>query len=308
MNHYPVYPPGLVQGEFAGVRFAIDMLTGCRLEPGTLLALRRPLRQAAAEALGESARALFDVPLSNDQWSLRRHQKPAPGFVLHVTRHELGQMMEGDRLELEFLLLGSAAQSIGDLVAIIRQLGIHGLAHGEGCFEIAEICCLSSAGGWQRLGSVALQGAGVTPELIRLDHWLDDYWPPRVPVLLEFDTPLRLVAAGRVLRRPRFEQLFPFLLRRVTSMLHAYCVLEVVDDPAPLLQAARSCRAAWQSIDWLDWRETERPEKVGGLLGTLRIDGPELDAILWVLLLATLFGVGKGAAYGSGHCRLQVAE
>jgi len=308
MSYYPVYPACLNQGEFTVVRFALDMLTGCRLEPGTLLSLRPALRQAAAEVLGERAHELFDTPLSNDQWSLRRHQKPAPGFVLHVTRHALGEMMEGDRLELEVLLLGSAAQSIGALVAIIRQLGTQGLIHGEGCFEIAEICSLSSAGDWQRFGSAALQGAGVTPELIRLDHWLEDNWPLRVPVLLEFDTPLRLVTAGRVLRRPRFEQLFPFVLRRVTSMLHAYCILEAVDDPAPLLQAARSCRAAWHTIDWLDWRETERQERVGGLLGSLRIDGPELDAILWVLLLATLFGVGKGAAYGAGHCRLQVAE
>ena len=128
-----------------------------------------------------------------------------------------------------------------------------------------------------------------------------------MPVLLEFVTPLRLVTAGRVLRRPRFDQLFPFLLRRVTSMLHAYCAIEAVDDPAPLLQAARSCRSGWSRIDWLDWRETDRQEGVGGLLGTLWLDGPELDTILWVLLLATLFGAGKGAAYGAGHCRLQVA-
>jgi hypothetical protein len=308
MNHYPIYPACLNQGEFTVTRFVLDMVTGCRLEPGTLLSLCRLLRLAAAEVLGEGADALFDTPLSNDQWSLRRHQKPAPGFVLHVSHHELGPLLEGDRLQFEFLLLGSAAQSIGDLVAIIRQLGIQGLAHGEGCFEIAEISILSSAGAWQRLGSAALRGSGVTPQLIRLDHWLDDCWPPRVPVLLEFDTPLRLVTAGRVLRRPRFGQLFPFLLRRVTSMLHTYCLLEAVDDPAPLLQAARGCRSSWNSIGWLDWRETDRQERVGGLLGTLRIDGPELDAILWVLLLATLFGVGKGAAYGAGHCRLQVAE
>jgi len=307
MSHYPVYPDCLNQGEFTVVRFALDLLTGCRLEPGTLLGLRQPLRQAAAEVLGKCALRLFDAPLSADQWSLRRHQKPAPGFVLHVTRHESVEMMEGDRLELEFLLLGLTAQSIDDFVAIVRQLGTRGLARGEGHFEIAEIKVLGSAVAWQRFGSAALHGAVVAPRLIRLDHWLDDHWPTKMPVLLEFVTPLRLVTADRVLRRPRFDQLFPFLLRRVTSMLHAYCAIEAVDDPAPLLQAARSCRSGWSRIDWLDWRETDRQEGVGGLLGTLRLDGPELDTILWVLLLATLFGAGKGAAYGAGHCRLQVA-
>ena len=308
MSHYPVYPACLSQGEFTVVAFALDMLTGCRIEPGTLLCLRQPLRSAAAAVLGECALALFDAPLSADQWSLRRHQKPAPGFVLHLPRHKAGEMMEGDRLEFEFLLLGSTAQSIGDFVSIIRQLGTQGLARGEGCFEIAEIRMLGPSGDWQRLGSAALQGADMTPRLIRLDHWLDDHWLPQVPVLVEFVTPLRLVTAGRVLRRPRFDQLFPFLLRRVTSMLHAYCAFEPVDDPAPLLKVARNCHSGWSNIDWLDWRETDRQEMVGGLLGTLRVDGPELDAILWILLLSTLFSAGKGAAYGAGHCHLQAAE
>ena len=307
MSYYPVYPSCLTQGEFTVVRFALDLLTGCRLEPGSLLGLRQPLREAAAAVLGERALGLFDAPLSTDLWSLRRHQKPAPGFVLHVTRHEAVEMLEGDRLELELLLLGSTAQSIGDFIAMIRQLGTQGLARGEGHFEIAEIRCLGAVGDWQILDPAVTRGTVVTPQLIRLDHWLDDHWLSRAPVRLEFVTPLRLITAGKVLRRPRFAQLFPFLLRRVTSMLQAYCTLEAVDDPGPLLQAAQSCRSAWNSNGWLDWRETDRREAVGGLLGTLQVDGPELDTILWVLLLATLFGAGKGAAYGAGHCRLQDA-
>jgi hypothetical protein len=34
------------------------------------------------------------------------------------------------------------------------------------------------------------------------------------------------------------------------------------------------------------------------------LDGPGIDGLLWVVLLATLFGVGRGAAYGAGQCRL----
>ena len=307
MSCYPVYPACLTQGEFTVVRFALDLLTGCCLEPGSLLGLRQPLREAAAAVLGERALDLFDAPLSTDPWALRRHQKPAPGFVLHVTRHDAVEMLEGDRLELEILLLGTTAQFIGDFVAMIRQLGTQGLARGEGLFEIAEIRTLGSGGDWQRLDPTATWNTVMTPQLIRLDHWLDDHWLSRAPVRLEFVTPLRLITAGKVLRRPRFDQLFPFLLRRVTSMLQTYCALEAVDDPGPLLQAAQSCRSAWNSNGWLDWRETDRREAVGGLLGTLQVDGTELDTILWVLLLATLFGAGKGAAYGAGHCRLQDA-
>ena len=204
------------------------------------------------------------------------------------------------------LLLGTAVQSLSDFTRGLGQLGRDGLVHGDGCFEVAAVELSRSAGGWQHPAPLARAG-GVVPELTRLDHWLDAHWPAHTPLALEFSSPVRLVAADRVLRRPRFDQLFPFLLRRVTAMLHAWCGLEVVADPAPLLEAARCCTSGWIAGHWLDWREIDRQEAVGGLLGTLQIDGPELDSILWVMLLATLFGAGKGAAYGAGHCRLLAA-
>ena len=125
-----------------------------------------------------------------------------------------------------------------------------------------------------------------------------------MPVTLEFITPLRLLAGGRLLRRPSFVQLFPFLLRRVTSLLYSHCDLEPGADPALLLQTARTCRATWRELHWCDWRETGGQELVGGLLGRVELDGPELNSLLWVLLLATLAGAGKGATYGAGRSRL----
>jgi hypothetical protein len=306
VSHYPVYPAGLGQGEFARVRFTLEMLSACRLDAGTLLGLRRPLQLAAGAVLGPRGALLFDPPPDTDPLARRRHQKPTPGFVLHAAAGGAQELLEGDRLHFELLLLGTAVQSFTDLASCLAQVGRHGLVHGDGCFEIAAVELSNVAGGWQRPGPLARVGS-LVPELTRLDHWLDDHWPARAPLALDFISPLRLVADGRVLRRPRFDQLFPFLLRRVTSMLHAWCGLELGEDPAPLLQAARTCTSRWDAAGWLDWRETGRQEPLGGLLGTLHVDGQELDRILWVVLLATLFGVGKGAAYGAGRCRLLAA-
>lgn len=303
MSHYPVYPGELSQGEFARVRLTLELLSGCRLDAGTLLGLRRPLQSAAGAVLGPRAAMLFDPPPDPDPVARRRHQKPAPGFVLHAAANGAKELLEGDRLQFELLLLGTAVQSLAELARCLGQLGRDGLAHGDGCFEVAAIELSRAAGGWQRPVPPA-QAGGLVPELTRLDHWLDRHWPARTPLALEFSSPVRLVADGRVLRRPRFDQLFPFLLRRVTSMLHTWCGLELLADPVPLLDAARRCTFSWSATSWLDWRETDRREPVGGLLGTLQIAGPELDDILWVLLLATLFGAGKGAAYGAGRCRL----
>jgi hypothetical protein len=301
MGHYPVYPSGFDRAEFSRVRFTLEMVSGCPLAPGSLLDLRRPLMQAAGKALGPHAVSLFDLPPSPDRQAMRRYQKPAPGFVVHATAKNGTELLEGDRVEFELLLLGTTIPFLDDFAVILRQFGDSGLARGEGRFEISTVSFCGCEGAWQTVRP----DRPFEPLLIRLDHWLDAVWPERTPVALEFLAPLRLLSGNRVLRQPRFDQLFPFLLRRATSLLHAHCGLEVVDEPAPLLQAARSSHGAWRNLRWCDWRETGRQEVVGGLLGSLEVDGPDLESILWVLLLATLFGAGKGAAYGAGRCRLR---
>jgi hypothetical protein len=209
---------------------------------------------------------------------------------------------------MELLLLGTAVQSFGDMLAIVRQLGAEGLDRGAGRFEVVAISCCGADGDWRRLIARGPRGGTPPLELIRFDHWLDANWPAQEPVFLEFLSPLRLLAGGRVLRRPDFARLFPFLLRRVTSLLYSHCALETGEDPGLLLQAAHTCRSAWRELHWCDWRETGGEEPVGGLLGRLELGGPQLHSLLWVLLLATLVGAGKGAAYGAGRCRLVSAD
>jgi hypothetical protein len=108
------------------------------------------------------------------------------------------------------------------------------------------------------------------------------------------------------LRRPRFIQLFPFMLRRVTSLLYHHCHLEPVDDPGRLLAAAGTVAETWATSAWVDWRELGDEgdaRRIGGFTGQFQLAGEGLDELGWVVLLATLFGLGRGAAYGAGQVR-----
>jgi hypothetical protein len=301
----------LADAEFALIRFALDLASPCTLELGDLLGLR-PLLYSAAGALPQAARAALFIPaLSSDPAALRRYQKPAPPFVLQSVARLAGEYHEGDRIELEVLFLGTGTMAIGDFLVVLQALGDRGLIDGEGRYEVARTQSLGADGKWRNLWHSSRSNTEPVLELLRLDQWLDCYWPVSWPVVFELVTPARLIAGGRVLRRPQFRQLFPFLLRRVSSMLHAHCSLEPVDEPARLLAAAAQVESEWLEHRWLDWRD--RPgvtgsDPVGGCVGRLRLDGATLETMLWVVMLATLFGVGKGAAYGAGGCRLSLAE
>lgn len=307
MNGYPHYPDGLSQGEFAVVRYRLELAEAGRIALADLLGLRQALRRSALAAIGPRAAALFDPPLSADPVALRRFQKPAPGFVLLPDPNVGGELREWDRIDLDLLFLGSAIAAIDELGVTLQRLGEDGLPGGGPRFEVAAASSLGPDGVWQLLWQAAPPPVQTAPALLRIDQWLDGHWPERTPLLLEFMTPVRLVTAGRALRQPRFDQLFPFLLRRVTAMLHTHCSLEPVTEPAALLQAARQVVAGWDAIRWHDWRAMPGHEPVGGLTGRLQLEGPGLEELIWILLLATLFGVGKGAAYGAGRCRLLAA-
>jgi hypothetical protein len=270
------------------------------------------LLHAAAKVLPQTRRAaLFNPALSSDPAALRRYQKPAPPFALRPAPGWSGEYQEGDRIALDVLFLGTGTLAIGDFLAVLQALGESGLTPGEGRYEVALAQSLGNDGKWRDLWRGSLSSTEPVLELLRLDQWLESKWPAAWPIVFELTTPARLVAGGRVLRRPRFRQLFPFLLRRVSSMLHAHCGLEPVDDPARLIEAAAKVESEWLESHWFDWRSRmgcDEPESLGGCMGRLRLDGAELEDVLWVVLLATLFGVGRGAAYGAGSCRLSVDE
>lgn len=302
---YPDYPDALSKGEFALMRFSLELLDGGAVELQHLLGMRRRLRRCSVEVLGVAALTMFEPPLSCDPVAVRRHQKPAPGFVLVPDTDFLGERLVGDQVNLDVVFLGDAVQAIADFSLALQRLGACGLADGDLTFEVAAVLTMGPDGDWRPLPGDSLPGvANFAPDLLRLDQWLDRTWPQHAPLALEFLTPTRLATDGRFLRHPRFDQIFPFMLRRVTALLHAHCALEPVDDPSPLLGAARRVVAVWETIAWVDWRDAGDGKCLGGVTGTLRLDGPGLGPVLWVILLATLFGIGKGAAYGAGRCRL----
>lgn len=306
MSVYPSSPPSLQQAEFVTVRFVLEVRDDGLLTVARMLSLRKTLRFVAGEVLGNvRARRLFDPPPSSDPVAVRRFQKPAPAFVIKQDWCVSGELREGDRIVIDLLLLGDGLSSLEDMVLLFSSLGDYGLDNGNLHFDLVEIQTLDHEDRWQTIRQeTRRRHQPLTPIVLRLDHWLDRHWPQSHPVSLEFTTPLRLVAGGRILRRPDFSSLFPFLLRRVTSMLHAHCGLEPVPEPGPLLQSAATLRGGWDEVRWIDWRETGGDELLGGLTGTLHIEGDALDEVLWIILLASLFGAGKGAAYGAGRFSL----
>jgi hypothetical protein len=306
---YPSWPDMLQSVDVVQARFVLDFLSPCQVRPADFLGMGRSLRLAATQlpgAPGDAAArqrdALFQPALSDDPVARRKFQKPAPCFVVTIPISRETSFDVGDHLELPVLFLGAGIPLILDFLGSLIQLGSLGLVAGAGCFDVTEVY---SRGADQTDALVWRQGDPLVPLPCAVQPlaWLlqKQCIPGRLAI--EYLTPTRLLVDGKPLRKPRFAQVFPFMLRRVTSMLHAHGGVEVLDDPEQIFPLVREVEMQDADYHWSDWRALPGGQElvVGGFVGRMNISGQVLEELYWVLAVASLLGIGKAAAYGAGR-------
>ncbi len=308
----PVWPEALQHADVVKARFVLVFTSSCQLQPVDFLELGRVLKLAGRQLLDsrdaaaiQQWQALFQPALSDDPVARRKFQKPAPAFVVTMPIMRKKLFDAGDQLELEVLFLVTSIPLIHDFLRSLIHLGHLGLVAGNGHFEISEVYSVGSGNSeclaWRQnepLESLSCSVQSLT--------WLLQEERIARNVRLNFITPTRLIVEGKPLRKPHFTQVFPFMLRRVTSMLYAHSGIEVLDDPTDLLALVRELKLVESKLSWHDWRPLSGRQGlvVGGFMGEIVLEGQSLDESYWILAVASLFGIGKGATYGAGRFSL----
>ncbi len=308
------YPDAISHLEFVNARFVFEFQESFDLDLERMLRLRRDLRTAARQSLndaddGLSAFAdLFEPPLATDPMALKKFQRPGPAFVLQPDPRQCRLLDCGDHMDLQVVFWGKGMMRLSHFARVLRELGHKGLHNGEGLFELTEIFAENAAGEEVEIWSFGQPLDILTPPLIPLSWWLDRKIGDDRSLLLEFVTPARLISHGKPLFKPDFVRLFPFILRRVSSMIHAQFGIEIIDDPRRYKEL--SCTQIHEinnSLVWHDWRALESSsayQDLGGVSGTLEIAGKGLKDISWLLRVGALMNLGKGASFGAGFYRI----
>jgi hypothetical protein len=301
----------LARLEFCRLHFQLDFLDACDLPGETLQRLRRDLHRAGRLAFDNPSlfSALFDPAPAVEPQAQRRYQRPGPPFVFAPARGLPGHFEPGDTMTLSVSLWGDGIQLLRHFAATLAILGRSGLWQGTGSFEIRSVQGEDAAGNRSILSLEPGPGARPEPPVNDIEWWLDTR--PRAELWrLSLVTPARLITGGRPLFRAEFPQLFPFILRRVTSMAFAHCGADLVDQADDLLRAAAAVRIRENLLRWEDWRSLDGeqgPIDLGGLIGSLILDGPLDEDLLTILHLGSLFNLGKGAAFATGCYRFAPA-
>jgi len=281
-------------------------LAGC-------LGLRPLVLQAGRELLalgGLSSRefaVLFDPPQSPDPEGGRRFQKPSPPFVFRYDPGSFRRYRPGETFYFELLLMGEAIPRLELFMRLLSLVAERGFG-SDGVFELCEVTGLDDSMNLQPLWLAGDDPDGLAPPICSADWWAFHRQDLSGALQLEFVTPARLMSRGRPLFRPGFSEIFPFLLRRITSLSFFHAGVVLLDEVQPLLDAAAavasSCRMEWQ-----DWRALPQHGgmETGGLLGGCTLCGEGVREISWLLALGELFQVGRGAPFGAGKMRVRSA-
>ncbi len=314
MPYLPPLPEELQQVEYVKLYFHLQVTDYFDLPQLGLLQLRRELFQALRTLEGwrtteqtKALKRLLQPPLSDDPVLRRQTQKPAPAFILFPDPDLKGAIEPQQRIVLPALFIGRGVQNIDAFIALLQQLGQQGLYHGSGQFVLEGVESEDASGVRAMLWSEAMS-ASVSPPVSDL-HWLlERQLSAADQFKIEVISPLRLLQKNKPLFKASFVELFPFVLRRVSSILSSHAEVEVIKNPKPLLALAQQVVVGENSMQWLDWRRLAGPgpgQDLGGLSGSLDVSGPALMELLGLLQLGSLFNAGKGATYGSGQYRLR---
>ncbi len=306
-------PQSLRQVEFTKVFLQLEFQDSYELLSASLLRLRRDLLQVAKMVLGDGGddkgrvagryRTLFDPPLPQDPVALRRYQRPGPPFAISAGPELAMEYEIGDTMELPVLFLGRGITRIGDFIEVLAALGGSGFHRGEGPFEVLTAEAVDPSGKRLQIWDAGDDTGSLAPPICDAFWWLETTAQPQTDISVNFVNPARLISQHRPLFRASFGEIFPFVLRRVSSMVYSHCGLEIIEDPQRLLWLAKQLETVTNELYWADWRTLDGPrvsQDLGGLLGGIKVSGTEIAQIFWIVKFASLLNLGRGAAYGAG--------
>lgn len=302
------------RAEFVRLQFRLRFTELIAVDLSTLLRLRRSLRAAANYCFmgdNQSERnrfgRLFSPDLSHDPVAQRQFQKSSPAFVFHFDHGQIATYQRGDLMTLSVIVWGGNLEVIKDLTQVIQALGKAGLRHDAGRFEVVEIYAEDSACQPQKIWSFGESFNALMVPVRDGDWWLNSCALECDHIQLKFLTPSRLIVKQRPMFNPTFKLIFPFILRRVTSMLYAHCCLDLEVDSQALLAMAESVETQKSDLEWNDWRELQGADHnllLGGIEGSIDLYGSALVDLVPYLYLGSLMNLGKNAAYGAGNYRV----
>ncbi|MBN1427116.1 MAG: CRISPR system precrRNA processing endoribonuclease RAMP protein Cas6 [Anaerolineae bacterium] len=240
-----------------------------------------------------------------------RGYTPPPPFTIKPPPGDERTYQPGDHLEFGFVLFGDQRHLYPFVVHGMRLAGQSGVGHGRGTFRLCELEAVNPLTGQREEllvnhKQVRHPTLHVTENAVNsAANMLDD----RQATLI-FHTPTRLIAQGKILRRPAFDVLVARLLERLDLLREQYLPQSSPTPYAELNELARDISLAADGTRWIEIRSGSRRQgrttPISGFVGKATYTGPLGPFLPW-LLWGQFVQVGKNTTKGNGWYSLEKA-
>jgi hypothetical protein len=280
------FPGSAWRGAFGRALTRVACAAGARECP--------PCRRPQACAYGY----LFETAPPPGAAKMRKYNQVPHPFTLRV------EETAEHACTLRAHLFGRANGYLPLFVAALRQAGQSpgGIGGNQLALQSVSQESIPGSGDWRRIDG----SAGTVQPLEPVS--------PAVPtcpagVEIRFITPLRAKSNGRPAGRGAldFGGFFSVLLRRISMLTYFHGEVPLETDFKALVEAARSVQAKTS----LRWREQVRYSarqqsemKLGGVIGTLRVEGQDISPFWPFLWLGQWTHAGSAASMGNGAYEL----
>lgn len=246
---------------------------------------------------------IFETPPPADTQVMRKYTAAPHPFVLQPDPAQQTSVAAGESLYVDMTLFGHANQHLPYLLYTFEKAGERGLGGSHARFEVVSMS-QQVQGDWQCIYQAGNELQALAPQMPEIPPC------PEGEVLVTFHTPHKIRLQGQDLKANNldFYGLFSMLMRRVSLLQQFHGEAPLVLNFKDLSTRARSIPIIKRDLYWKNWaRYSSRQKtlvKMGGLMGSLVLDGRTLKDFWPILYLGQFTHVGKGTAMGLGRFSL----
>lgn len=251
---------------------------------------------------------IFETPTPDDAEKMRLYKSAPHPYVFDLPFPGDEQPAAGN-LEIGFTLFGRGNQYLPYVLHALEEAGKQGIGRNriELALETVEQRVRWVESDWK----VVYQSGG---KLKSEPPSIAQTPPPADRFRIVFETPLRLRSEEHNIKPDnlRFADLFVALMRRISMLTYFHTDTPLETDFKRLASEARKVEFSAQEMRWHDWTRYSSRQKttmrMGGLLGSVELDGTEIRPFWPYLWLGQWTHAGKGTSMGLGRYRLVPAS
>jgi len=202
----------------------------------------------------------------------------------------------GERMVLEILLIGEAAEHADKFLMTVEEMGRTGIGNRRGRFRVKSV---------------------MAANLIGVSEFFEEETVPAPHCTIELFTPLKIKEGvnGLNYRNLSFETFFRLLIKRIINLNNLYCNgssfdKEILESEKQHLFRQANAIETKTYTEWRDFKRfssrQQKSLKIGGLLGIIRYNG-EISQFYPFMKIGEVVGVGQHTTSGFGRYRLSTA-